>query len=108
MSDAQFTLKALECNDGEKINLAVAPEKLKWTKIEAKAFLRLKNVPEDMIDSRLGLFEPCYNPQIMGDSFKRTGWTDKAIRHRAETKRMRWKEFDENITPSVCDRFLVL
>ena len=112
ISDAQFALKALECNGGEKINLAVAPEKLKWTENEARAFLHLKNVPEDTMNSRLNLFinKPCYNPRIMRDyfNFKRTGgWTDNAFRNCSEMKNMRWNEFEENITPSVCGRYLV-
>ena len=99
--------KVLDCNGGEKINLAVAPENLKWTEIDAEKFIRMKNIPEDKIQFHLGLFAPCYNPQIMQDYFKQKGWTDDAIRSRTAMKEERWKEFATHITYDVCQRYLV-
>eukprot|EP01036_Dinobryon_divergens_P025923 gene25923-34517_t len=89
VSDANLAKKVLDCNGGEKINLVVAPENLKWTEIDAEKFIRMKNIPEDKIQFHLGLFAPCYNPQIMQDYFKQKGWTDDAIRSRTAMKEER-------------------
>jgi hypothetical protein len=108
VSDANFAKKVLLCNGGEKINLAVPPEILKWTRIDAENFIRMKNIPEDRIQFLLDLFAPCYNPQIMRDYFKRRGWwTDDAIRSRSEVKEERWDEFETHITFDVIRRYLV-
>jgi hypothetical protein len=39
--------KVLDCNGGEKINMVVSPENLKWTENDAEKFIRMKNILED-------------------------------------------------------------
>ena len=106
LSDAQFALKALKCNGGLKINLAVSPAELKWTENEAIAFLRMKGIPEDRTGAHLELFAPCYNPYIIRDYFK-MGWMDDAIREQTKMKQKQWEDFANNITTDVCERYLV-
>jgi len=109
VSDADFAKRVLLCNGGEKINLAVPPVTLKWTKCDAEKFIRMKSIPGDEMEmqSLLDLFAPSYNPHIMRDYFKRKGWTDEAIKSRIGTKEDRWKEFATHMDCDFIKRYLV-
>lgn len=106
LSNANFTRRVLDCNGGEKINLAVSPADLRWTRNDAIEFIGMKNIPENKIDSCLELFAPCYNPQIMRDYFNRKD-DEKIIKQRTELKEECWKEFTETLPCTTCQRYLV-